>query len=844
MKYTLNMTKVSFDLAEKHLDKEKYLKKWSGNELQEFFRSQSEKPRFLLHDGPPYANGDLHLGHFTNKALKDTLLKFKRLNGYYAPLHNGFDCHGLPVELAVEKLKTTDKKDKENFVKACYQYSSEQVVNQLNQLRGFGVFADFSKSYKTTDFEREAGEMKAVLELLEKGYLYQKFRPVYWCKDCQSSLAEAELEYATKNSDSLTVEFKLNEDTYFLVWTTTPYTLPANQAVAYNSRFEYAKYYDENLNKNYVHRKLEDSPLGWTFVEDFSFDEMKLESPYTKNLVNVYHADFVENSGTGFVHVAPSFGLDDFYLGEVHNLDTKSYVNDYGKYDTDEFPELKGMNLKDASKFVVNKLTDDGLVFEHTFFDHEYPHCWRHKTPLFSKTSKEWFMDLSDVRTAALKAVEDVKFYPENGKNRLKSMLDGRTSWCVSRNRVWGVPLPYDTSADSTEQYKDWMEKVKSGGLSALYANPEFKVQTLDVWFDSGMTHTTVVNEQFGTTQSDLYLEGTDQHRGWFQSSLLNSMALNNAAPYKEVFTHGFVVDEKGQKFSKSLGNYVSMEDLLKEYSPDVLRVWALSQDYHKELTYSKATMMTSLDRYKKFRNTFRFMLQNLDGFTPSKMNLEEMDLLDKFVMFKTNELKNNVLQLADKYKFNEALAQLHVFCDLLSVVYLDSQKDRLYCYSKTDSRRVLTQNVLHYVQHTLMMLLAPYLPYSMEEYYSKSHLYDLESVLMEKFLPSVNVEVDSDRFNELLELKLTCNKLFEEQRSQKLLSKNNERDLYCNMELTDDENKALSLMLGVYVFKGNSLELRNHNLNKCDRCWNYFDFVYANQLCKKCDSVENESHL
>lgn len=269
----------------------------------------------MLHDGPPYANGDLHLGHFTNKALKDTLLKFKRLNGYYAPLHNGFDCHGLPVELAVEKLKTTDKKDKENFVKACYQYSSEQVVNQLNQLRGFGVFADFSKSYKTTDFQREAGEMKAVLELLEKGYLYQKFRPVYWCKDCQSSLAEAELEYVTKNSDSLTVEFKLNEDTYFLVWTTTPYTLPANQAVAYNSRFEYAKYYDENRNKNYVHRKLEESPLGWTFVEDFSFDEMKLESPYTKNLVNVYHADFVENSGTGFVHVAPSFGLDDFYLG-------------------------------------------------------------------------------------------------------------------------------------------------------------------------------------------------------------------------------------------------------------------------------------------------------------------------------------------------------------------------------------------------------------------------------------------------------------------------------------------------------------------------------------------------
>jgi len=840
MKYTLNMTKVSFDLAEKHLEKTKYLEKWNGNQLQDFFRLQSSKPRFLLHDGPPYANGDLHLGHFTNKVLKDTLLKFKRLNGYYAPLHNGSDCHGLPVELAVEKLKTTDKKDKESFVKACYQYSSEQVVNQLNQLRGFGVFADFSKSYKTTDFEREAGEMKAVLSLLEKGYLYQKFRPVYWCKDCQSSLAEAELEYATKLSDSLTVEFKLNKDTYFLVWTTTPYTLPANQAVAYNSRFDYAKYYNTENNKYYVHLKLQDLPLNWKFVEDFSFDEVKLESPYRKKLVNLYHADFVEQSGTGFVHVAPSFGLDDFYLGETHQLETKSYVNDYGKYETDEFPELQGMTLKDASKFVVNKLQEDGLVFEHKFFEHEYPHCWRHKAPLFSKTSKEWFMDLSDVKNQAMQATEDVKFYPDNGKNRLKLMLDGRTSWCVSRNRVWGVPLPYNNSEESTSTYKEWMEKVKDKGLSELYTNPDFKAQTLDVWFDSGMTHTTVVNEQFRTTQADLYLEGTDQHRGWFQSSLLTSMALNKSAPYKEVFTHGFVVDDKGRKFSKSLGNYVAMEDLLKEYSPDVLRVWALSQDYHKELTYSKETMMTSLERYKKFRNTFRFMLQNLDGFKPSEMKMEQMDLLDKFVLFKTNELKDNVLLLADKYRFNEALSQLHSFCDLLSVVYLDSQKDRLYCYAKNDDRRVLTQNVLHYVQHTLMMLLAPYLPYSMEEYYNKSHLYNMESVLMSEFLPVVEVNVNAERFNQLLEFKLTCNKMFEEQRSQKLLSKNNERDLYCDMDLTEDENKALSLMLGVYVFKGNVLELRHHNLNKCDRCWNYFDFVYTNGLCKNCDSVEN----
>ncbi|EEV8377837.1 class I tRNA ligase family protein, partial [Escherichia coli] len=369
-------------------------------------------------------------------------------------------------------------------------------------------------------------------------------------------------------------------------------------------------------------------PDSWSFVSDFSFDNVKVVSPYHKKLVSLYHADFVEQSGTGFVHVAPSFGLDDFHLGEAHNLETKSYVNEYGKYNTDEFPELMGLDLKKATSFVLEKLNEEGLVYHHTMFNHEYPHCWRHKTPLFSKTSKEWFMDLSNVKDEAQQAADKVEFYPENGKTRLKSMLEGRSSWCVSRNRLWGVPLPKDNTVEAMAEYKSWMNEVEVNGLSALYEDPTFKPQTLDVWFDSGMTHTTVVKEEFGFTQSDLYLEGSDQHRGWFQSSLLTSLALNGSAPYKQVLTHGFVVDEKGVKLSKSVGNYVSMEDLLKEYSPDTLRLWALGQDYSKELTYSKATLNNALERYKKFRNTLRFMLQNLDDFDVSSFELN-MDQLD-----------------------------------------------------------------------------------------------------------------------------------------------------------------------------------------------------------------------
>lgn len=844
MKYTLNMAKVKFDLAEKHSEKHDYVALWNSEEVQQYFMNQNNKPLFLLHDGPPYANGDLHLGHAVNKFLKDTLLKFKRLNGFYAPLYNGSDCHGLPVELAVEKSSPFNKKNEpKNFVLDCYNYSGQQAFNQREQLKSLGVFADYDKSYQTTDYSREADEMAAVLKLLDKGYLFQKFRPVYWCKDCQSSLAEAELEYKSKRSDSLTVEFKLDNETSLLVWTTTPYTLPANQAVAFNKRLSYVKYVDMNTHKNYVVLEEYEKPESWKFVSKMDLENTVVESPYHKLQVSLYHADFVEKSGTGLVHVAPSFGLDDFHLGEAHNLLTKSYLNEYGKYDSEDFPELNGLDLKKASAFVVEKLNQEGLVFNHTLFDHEYPHCWRHKTPLFSKTSKEWFMDLTRVKQQAKESVENVQFFPANGKVRLQSMLDGRTSWCVSRNRLWGVPLPFDNTEASKESYKEWMDKVANNGLSSLYEDNSFKPQTLDVWFDSGMTHTTVVKKEFGFTQADLYLEGSDQHRGWFQSSLLTSLALNDEEPFKQVLTHGFVVDEKGVKLSKSVGNYVALSDLLKEYSPDVLRLWALGQDYTKELTYSKSTLNNSLERYKKFRNTLRFMLQNLDDYEASlfTLDLTNMDELDKFVVEQTNKVKEKVLELGDKYHFSEALNTLYNYCDQLSTLYLDSQKDRLYCLAKNDNRRFLTQNVLHYVQHTLMMLLTPFMPYSMEEYYRKNKSYYRNSVMFEDFLNVVNTDLDTKRFDELLNKRSELNKLFEEAKVSKVASKNNELYVYYPYELSNKEVELMEMMLGKPHFvKGNQLLLVRHDLKKCDRCWNYFNHLCDDQLCESCHSVES----
>lgn len=847
-KYTLNLNKVDFNLPEKHLNKANYVALWNSQEVQNHVNHNPDNlPRFLLHDGPPYANGDLHLGHFANKSLKDCLLKFKRLNGYFSPFMPGFDCHGLPLSLAVEK-EGVPQEFSRKFTDACYSYAANQVLNQTSQFKEAGVLANFDKSYRTNEFSREATEMQAVLNLANKGLLFQKYRPVHWCKDCQSSLAESEVEYVTKTSDSLTVKFKVvgDDNTFLLVWTTTPYTLPANQGVAFNAAKVYGKFKAPSGEFLVKVVSAEDETSELTFESSYSLENLRVVSPYSNKEVPVVHADYVQSSGTGLVHLAPSFGLDDFHVGETYNLDTLSYVSNQGEFDTPLFPELTGLSLPAVSSVVKDTLLSQGLVHTLDKMSHEYPTCWRHKTPLFFKASKEWFMELSNTSVKATESVSLTKFYPEGSGSRLASMLKSRSSWCVSRNRAWGVPLPRDLSPDSLSEYLELTQAVATSGLGAVV---DRGLQTLDVWFDSGVTHTSVLFPEFGTYQADLYLEGHDQVRGWFQSSLLTGVALNNQAPFKAVFSHGFVVDDKGRKLSKSLGNYVSLSDLYSKFSPDVLRLWVLSQDVHKDLTFSDANMSQSLDKYKKFRNTMRFCLQNLQDYD-NNSTPNAFDQVDLYALHLTYELKRRVLTLAESFSFNQVVTELFSFCDEVSSVYFDSKKDTLYCYSPVDPRRQSCQRVLFELLHTLTVLVAPLLPYSAEDSYSSLRSLNLvtkSSVLLDSFRPEApTLALDLTSFEKVLGMSRELNKLFEKEREAGFLKKNNERVVEVLEQLSPTQLTVLRALLGnqhvqcveSVVVNPLKYRLKPHSLVKCPRCWNFFNQLQSD-VCSECNLAE-----
>ena len=781
-KYKINQPETPFpmrgDLAKRE---PAWLKKWQDKKLYERIRaSRKGAKKFILHDGPPYANGDIHIGHAVNKVLKDIIIKSKTLSGFDAPYVPGWDCHGLPIELVVEKTHGKNI-DPAKFRELCRTYAAEQVERQKKDFIRLGVLGDWDNPYLTMDFKTEADIMRALGEIHTNGYLYQGSKPVHWCVDCGSALAEAEVEYEDVNSPAIDVGFKVVDnaalgkafgvdvvgDAYAVIWTTTPWTLPANQAVSVNAELEY------NLlktDKGFIVLAKDLAlacALRYNLTVDFRatckgefLKGLSLQHPFDNRQVPIICGDHVTtDAGTGLVHTAAAHGNDDWLVMKANfpNEKPRILMGGDGKFfnsDLVEFEAIRGLTRQEANKVILAKMLENGTLLASARLNHSFPHCWRHKTPLMQLATHQWFIGMESqglgarnqglkLRDAANKAVDETQFFPAWGRARLEAMIKNRPDWCVSRQRNWGVPMPFFVHKETGEPHPKTAELleqacllVEKAGVEAWFSldsdaflsqyAPEIMADykkvtyTLDVWFDSGATHAAVLKRRPELNfPADLYLEGSDQHRGWFQSSLLTGCAIDGRAPYNALLTHGFVVDGAGHKMSKSKGNVVAPQKVMDTYGADILRLWAASTDYSGELTISDEILKRVADSYRKIRNTCKFLLANIADFDAKKdlSAVENWLEIDRYALHLTHKLQTEVLADYDRYEFHLAVQKLVSFCsDDLGSFYLDILKDRLYTSGENSPERRAAQSTLHHITHTFMRLIAPILSFTADE--------------------------------------------------------------------------------------------------------------------------------
>ncbi len=774
-KDTLNLPKTAFPMKGNLPNREpEQLKRWDDMDLYAQLRKQGEgRPRFVLHDGPPYANGNIHIGHVVNKVLKDIIVKSKTLSGFDAPYVPGWDCHGLPIELNVEKKvgRAGGKVDAPTLRKACRDYAGKQVDGQRQDFIRLGIQADWQNPYLTMDFQYEADIIRALGKVVNNGHLHKGFKPVHWCTDCRSALAEAEVEYEDKTSPAIDVRFRvLNEEGLLscchhvdghagegpisvVIWTTTPWTLPANQAVSLNPEFEYALVQcdtgngherlllSESLLKDVMLRLDIEHYQVVAYCKGSDLEGQLLAHPFYQREVPVIVGNHVTSeAGTGAVHTAPGHGQDDYVVGLRYKLPVDNPVGSNGCFL--EGTELfAGKHVFAANDQVIEVLKSKGTLLHEEMLRHSYPHCWRHKTPIIFRATPQWFisMEQNGLRAAALSAIKDVQWLPDWGQARIEGMVDGRPDWCVSRQRTWGVPIALFIDKQSGELHPDTARlieevatRVEAGGIDAWFeldaadllgddaAAYEKVTDTLDVWFDSGVSHFAVLDrrEQLGVP-ADLYLEGSDQHRGWFQSSLLSSLAIRGAAPYKTVLTHGFAVDSKGQKMSKSRGNVVAPQKIVNSLGADILRLWVAATDYRGEMNVSDEILKRTAEAYRRMRNTSRFLLANLSGFDPAVhlVDPEKMLCLDRWLLERSRQLQEQVREAYDSYEFHRIFQLVHNFCIVdMGSFYLDIIKDRQYTTQESSILRRSAQTAMYHVAEALVRWLAPVLSFTAEE--------------------------------------------------------------------------------------------------------------------------------
>lgn len=904
---TLNLPKTDFPMRGNLPENEpKIFDEIFENDLYEKMLKKNEgKEPFVLHDGPPYANGEIHTGHALNKVLKDTIVRYKNLKGYYTPFVPGFDTHGMPTEKkAIEKLGLNrDEIPVNKFRDTCKEFTQDYKDKQIKGFKRLGVVADWRNPYITYQPQMEAKQLGVFGTMYKKGYIYKGLKPVYWCTDCETALAEAEIEYKDVKSNTAYVKFPVIEgkglfderDTYVVIWTTTPWTLPGNTGITISPDFKYSLV-EAQGEKLIMASELVENVMKLAEIEDYSvikeYEGKELEGvickhPFMKRESRVVLGSddtiLVElDTGTGAVHTAPGYGKEDYLCGLKNGLDMVVAVDSKG-HQTEEAGIFAGMYYAKSDKEIIKWLDENGYLLKKQEITHSYPHCWRCKHPVIYRATSQWFASVDGFRKEALEAIKGVKWYPAWGEERITKMIEDRNDWCISRQRTWGVPLPIFYCKECEKEYvtEESLEKiqnlVKEHGTNIWYelsekelmpegakcsecGCTEFKKETdiMDVWFDSGSTHESVLAER-GLPEANMYLEGSDQYRGWFQSSLLTSIATKGKAPYKEVLTHGYVVDEKGRKMSKSLGNGIDPMDLVNKYGADIVRLWALSSDYTSDVSISDGIIKQVAEVYRKIRNTARYILGNTNDFDVNNpVPYENLEEIDKWALTKLNKLIDECTKAYDSYDFKKAYQAINTFCVIdMSNFYLDIIKDRLYTAKPNSVERKSAQTAMYEILNALVKILAPMTCFTAEEIWKfmphKANE-NAESVMLTNY-PEVNPKYENkeleEKWNKIIKLKEAVAKKLEEARAEKIIGHSLNAKVVISAEgeelkflnANKDQLMTVFIVSGLEIKEGASeIKVEVAEGEKCERCWMYSTTVGEDKenpsICHRCSEA------
>lgn len=918
-KDTLNLPHTEFPMKANLPQREpELLRQWEANDIYQKLRElQQAQEKFVLHDGPPYANGHTHIGHAVNKILKDIVVKAKTLDNLNAAFVPGWDCHGLPIELNVEKKygKAGEKLSAEEFRAKCRTYASEQIDIQREEFKRLGIIGDWTHPYRTMDFSYEADIIRALAQIIANGHVMQGFKPVHWCIDCGSSLAEAEVEYQDKTSPAIDVRFRVVDEKEFLsrfnlteknagtgpisvpIWTTTPWTLPANEAVAIHAELEYALV---QITTAHGTERLLISPLllkdslaryGVTEQQELAringaaLENILLQHPfYDRQVPLALGTHVTTETGTGAVHIAPAHGQDDYQVGLKYKLALVNPVGTNGCF-LPNTPLFAGEHVFKANPHVIEILKERDTLLSEQKLQHSYPHCWRHKTPLIFLATPQWFvsMEKANLRNTALEAINNVRWMPDWGKARLYGMIKDRPDWCISRQRAWGVPLPLfihkETRAlhpEMSRLLEEVAQRVSKIGIDAWFnldpkeilgsdaAQYEKITDTLDVWFESGVSHFAILKKNpVLSWPADLYLEGSDQHRGWFHSSLLTANAMYGTAPYKAVLTHGFTVDEHGRKMSKSLGNVIAPEKVINSLGADILRLWVASTDYRAEITVSDEILKRTAEAYRRIRNTTRFLLANLHDFEPEKNLLPPAELLslDRWIIERAQQLQNEIRVAYNDYQFHTIYQKLHNFCvNELGGFYLDIIKDRQYTMQKNSRGRRSAQTALYHIAQAMVRWFAPILSFTAEEIWQYLPGKKAASVFLAQWYDLPTVKTDpAHNWDSIIQVRNAVNKEIEAYRNNGDIGSalEAEVELYCQAGALKDTLLALGTELRFVLITSDARILPAQDANlaytikimpigktktKCARCWHRRDDVGKHaehpEICERC--IEN----